>query len=148
MNAPRELSLTLTTAAALTAFSGFLLLLAPGWFHAAFFGYPELPKLGVIRWSGGPVLGIALCFWLARNQRDGLRPVLALGAVGASLYVAALLYGYVVGETASPGPLWLYIVVYTVVAGQFWRLYFTEVNASGITDRRPDVLTRRVGMPR
>lgn len=124
MDANRELPLTLTIAAVLTALSGFLHLIVPGWYNTALLGYPELPKLGVIRWSGCPVLGIALCFWLARSQTEGLRPVLALGAVGATIFVITLLYGYAVGETASPGPLWLFIIVYAAFALQFWRLYF------------------------
>jgi hypothetical protein len=148
MGAHRELSLTLTISAVLTALSGILLAIAPRWFHAALLGYPELPKLGVIRWSGGPVLGIAWCFWLARGETRGLRPVLALGAVGSTIYVLTLLYGYAVGETASPGPLWLYIIVYAALAVQFWRLYFTDAGATDKTDDVADDMARETGLPR
>jgi hypothetical protein len=148
MGAHRELSLTLTISAVLTALSGIMLLIVPGWFNATFLGYPDLPKLGMVRWSGAPVLGIALCFWLARGQTQGLRPVLALGAVGSTVYVLTVLYGYVIGETASPGPLWLYIIVYAAFAVQFWRLYVAQATAADPMDDVTDDVTRHVGMPR
>ncbi len=121
MNVGRDFVWTCRVAAAILTFYGLVFLLAPGW-YAQQAGYPEVTPLGLIRWPGGILLGLAVGLWLTSKQPAGASPMLTTIATACTL--AALSLGYTV-VSGQYGKLWSSLVgaiLFAIFAALFWRL--------------------------